>query len=105
IPSTVWLTSVTATTNGTATATTTADPLTPAGVGTLSFQGGATKYAEVAGWLDAIDRIVALDGGTLAAITLKDSADATSKDGPVTYSNGIVVTPQALSHRFDRKDS
>ena len=78
-----------------------ADPFQPAGaLGSVAVQGISGTYPKVAAWLDAIDKIAGLDVSTL------DSASRGSEtDTSVTFSSGITVTDEALSHRYDRKAS
>ena len=62
------------------------------------------------GLLDLVAQLVqatleGLDGGTLGATTLDQQSGGTSTkpDGPVTFSTKVVITSDALSHRYDRK--
>jgi hypothetical protein len=51
--------------------------------------------------MDALDKIAGLDVSTLENATRATDPE----DTDVTFSSGITVTDEALSHRFDRKAS
>ena len=79
----------------------TADPFLPAGaLGAVSVQGISGTYPKVAAWMDALDRIAGLD-----VSTLESAARGSGTDTAITFSSGITVTHEALSHRYDRKAS
>jgi len=79
------------------------DPLAPAGIGSLKIDGTASCYDDVAGWLESLDRIAGIKGTELNSATgIKCSGD-TTEDGNVTFSGTSTLTPDALSHRYDRK--
>jgi Tfp pilus assembly protein PilN len=85
-----------------ATQSATADPFLPAGaLGTVTVTGISGTYPKVAAWMDALDKIAGLDVSTLANATRATDPE----DTDVTFSSGITVTDEALSHRFDRKAS
>jgi Tfp pilus assembly protein PilN len=77
-----------------------ADPLTPSGLGTVTFAGAGDRFPDVATWLDSVATIAGLDGSTLTSAT---RAAGGSQDGPVTFSSKIVIAETALSHRYDGK--
>jgi hypothetical protein len=86
----------------------TPDPLTPAGIGHVDFTGKATRFPDVAAWLEAAATLHGLDGSTLQTATRGDSTSGSSSGtgsttGPVTFTSTIQVTSTALSHRYDRK--
>lgn len=95
-PDTVSLTtvSVALSTNG---ATASADPLTPTGIGTVTFAGSGKRFPDVAAWLESVASVHGLDGSSL------QSATRSADDGTVTFASKIVVDDSALSHRFDGK--
>jgi Tfp pilus assembly protein PilN len=81
-----------------AAAAATADPFLPAGaLGTVSVTGISGTYPRVAAWMDALDKIAGLEVSTLENVT--------HTTDEITFSSGITVTDEALSHRFDRKAS
>lgn len=111
-PSSVALGSVSISINAGTGATTGADPLTPGGLGDVTFTGTAARFPDVATWLTQVAEVHGLDasrlqnatreGGTAAPGTsggTSDSGTATK----VTFSTRVVVTSNALSHRYDRK--
>ena len=83
-----------------ASASTTADPfLPPRALGTATITGISGTYPKVAAWMDALDKIAGLD-----VSSLNNATRGTDPEHPdITFSSGITVTDQALSHRFDRK--
>jgi hypothetical protein len=78
-----------------------ADPLTPAGIGTVTFTGVGDRFPDVATWLESVATITGLDGSTLQSATRV--AGGAGGDDPVTFSSKIVVSDAALSHRYDGK--
>ena len=95
----VWLTSLTASVAGPQAGS---DPLAPAGLGTLKIDGQATGYDDVAAWMEALDRIAGIKGSELNSATrATTSGDSTS--GPITFAGTSTITPDALSHRYDRR--
>ena len=81
-----------------------ADPLTPAGLGHVTFSGKAQHFPDVAAWLEAVGSVHGLDGSTLQTATRGAGGDggATSGSG-ITFTSTIQVTSKALTHRYDRK--
>ncbi len=107
IPSTVWLSNISVSVTATSSTSTlpSANPLAPTGIGDVTFEGGAIRYPDVATWLESLDKVKGFDGVSLGDTTI-DEASARArgtKDGPVKFANKVVVTEDALSHRFDRK--
>ena len=82
-------------------ATTTNDPLVPAGLGTVTFTGTAEHVPDVAAWLDAVAHIRGLDGSTLQSVTREDASGGTA--GTLNFTTTVSVTSKALTHRYDRK--
>jgi Tfp pilus assembly protein PilN len=82
------------------------DPLTPAGIGQVSFTGKATRFPDVAAWLEAVATLHGLDGSTLQTAT-RGNPDGTSSTvtsgAPISFTSTIQVTSTALTHRYDRK--
>lgn len=70
--------------------------LSVAGPGTMTIQGTAEKYSQVAAWLEASDKV---DG--FASPKLTDAADSGEI---VTFSSTAVITTDALSGRYNKKD-
>jgi hypothetical protein len=80
------------------------DPLTPSGIGHVSFSGKASHFPDIAGWLDAVGTVHGLDGSTLQTATRGEAdAPATTSGGPITFTSTVQVTSKALTHRYDRK--
>ena len=75
--------------------------LRPTGLGTVKVSGDAGRYSDVAAWLDASARVNGLTGTTLQSAVRGDTGGGPGKK--VTYSGGAVISPAALSHRYDRK--
>jgi len=94
----VSLDAATAATTAAAAAPANADPLTPPGIGSVSFSGEAAHFPDVAAWLESVATLHGLDGSTLQSATR-----ATGSGGLVSFSSTIKVTSKALTHRFDRK--
>ena len=82
-------------------ATTSKDPLVPAGLGTVTFTGTAEHVPDVAAWLDAVAHIHGVDGSTLQTITRGDAPGG--KGGGLNFTTTVQVTSKALTHRYDRK--
>jgi Tfp pilus assembly protein PilN len=71
------------------------DPLGSHAVGTLTLGGTAEKYQQVAGWLEALEKLTGISSAALSEAT-----EAEGEDG-VTFSSTAVIDTDALSHRFD----
>jgi Tfp pilus assembly protein PilN len=107
-PSRVWLTSLTATVpmpGAASTATTTTDPLTVTGAGTLVVTGKAPAFSDVAAWLDAVNTVDGLTASVLDTAVLDGDLDTPRAESFVTFTSRITVTDAAYTHRFDRKAS
>jgi Tfp pilus assembly protein PilN len=78
------------------------DPLTPAGLGHVTFSGKAQHFPDVAAWLEAVGSVHGLDGSTLQTAT-RGSGGGTSSSNAITFTSTIQVTSKALTHRYDRK--
>jgi Tfp pilus assembly protein PilN len=95
--------------------------LTPAGLGTVTLQGTALKFPDVAAWLEAVDRVHGLAGSGLSSAVREGGGTGSSGTGPsgtgssgtgshgtgalsgITFNGTAVIVPAALSHRYDRK--
>jgi Tfp pilus assembly protein PilN len=96
LPVGVRLTGITLTMNSaTAAAAPSADPLSPAGVGTITVVGTADQYSEVSSWLESLDKITGFSSASLT--------NATKAVPKITFSSGAVVSSDALSGRYDKK--
>jgi len=115
LPSQVWLTKVTGSVSpsygvgaaaaaGPASAAG-ADPLSPAGLGEMTFEGKSIRYPDVATWLDALEGIRGVDGATLEQATQAKSKPGEEELPPVEFSGNASFTDDALSHspRYARK--
>jgi hypothetical protein len=105
-PKGVSLESLEMTLDDSGTPTAVADPLTPAGLGHVTFTGKAQHFPDVATWLEAVGSVHGLDGSTLQTAT-RGTAGGGSGDGTaggaITFTSSIQVTSKALTHRYDRK--
>jgi Tfp pilus assembly protein PilN len=101
-PSNVWLTTmnITLAAPTSSGAASSANPLLPTGIGTVTITGTAAGYPDVAAWLDAIVRVHGLDASTLQTVTRSATTGST---GQLSFTSQIVLVPSALSHRYDRK--
>jgi type IV pilus assembly protein PilN len=72
--------------------------LTPTGIGTLQLNGDAPDYQSVASWLESVVTVRGLAGAQLS------TAAKNATDGTVSYTESVVITPDALSHRYDETD-
>jgi Tfp pilus assembly protein PilN len=79
-----------------------ADPLTPPGIGDVTFAGKATTFPTVARWLEAVAKVRGFDGSTLRTAT---RAEGEGEAAALTWTSSIRVTSDALSHRYDLKGS
>ena len=106
-PSEVWLGNLTATVAGTAGTPAAAapvagsNPLATPGIGTITFTGTALAHSDVASWLDVLDGTPGFADGYFTNSTRSeiDGQDV------VEFTSNVVVTGDALSHRYDRKAS
>lgn len=102
-PNSVALGSVSISMNASTAATAGADPLTPGGLGDVTFTGTASRFPDVATWLTQVAEVHGLDASRLQSATREGDATAPSSADKVTFSTRVVVTSNALSHRYDRK--
>lgn len=73
------------------------DPLAPVGVGTINVTGAASTFPVVAAWLEGLDQVSGVEGTAISSAT-------STKDKPtVDFNSSGSITPEALSHRYDRK--
>jgi Tfp pilus assembly protein PilN len=82
------------------------DPLTPTGLGQVTFTGKAQHFPDVAAWLEAVGRVHGLDGATLQTATRATNGGpggGTAGGDAITFTSTIQVTSKALTHRYDRK--
>jgi Tfp pilus assembly protein PilN len=98
-PANVSLQTLTIALNGETDAAASSDALTPSGIGTVTIVGTAATINDVAAWMDAVVRVHGIDASTLKSAT----RDTGSTSSQVSFSATVVVTSQALSHRFDVK--
>ena len=91
---------ITASTPGAVAAAVT-NPLSVAGIGTVTLSGNATEYSQVSTWLEGLNKIKGLQASSLSNATNTGTSPTTQ--GPVTYTVGSVVTSDALSGRYDTK--
>ncbi len=108
LPAGAWLVSVqtaldttaaTAAAGATTTGATTAGTAA-AGIGSVTISAKSTSYDDVAAYLDALDRLPGVWGAYLTT----SSSDDSQGTAVVSFSVTAVVTPDALSHRFDSTD-
>jgi Tfp pilus assembly protein PilN len=86
--------------SGAAAAAPDTNPLAPAnGVGAITLDGISGEYPQISRWLLGLDDVAGLDVSTLANAATKEDRSG------ITFSSGITVTDEALSHRYDRKAS
>jgi hypothetical protein len=64
--------------------------------------GEASRFTDVAAWLDASARVNGLVSSRLQSATRSGDGRSGSAER-VTYSGSAVVSSAALSHRYDRK--
>lgn len=105
-PKNVWMRDLTVTMAGTPaagapTAGAVTDPLVTPGVGTVTFNGTGRVHSDVAAWLDVLGSTAGYGSPTVSQSTRTDI------DGTVVvdFTTQVVVTPEALSHLYDRKAS
>ncbi len=103
-PKDVWLRDLTMAVAGTDTTGAEAsnpDPLATAGIGTIDLSGTSLQHPDVAAWLDVL-------AGTegFADATFSSSQRTTIEETVVVdFTSRVVLTSDALSHRYDRKAS
>jgi Tfp pilus assembly protein PilN len=83
------------------------DPLTPSGLGHVTFTGTAEHFPDVAAWLEAVASLHGLDGSTLQTASRGPAGGGTSGGtaggNGITFTSTVQVTGKALTHRYDRK--
>ena len=103
-PQEVWIDTLTATVAGStdsAAPTQGNNPLATPGIGTVTFTGKALTHSDVASWLDVLD---STEGFADSAYSSSARTNIAGQD-VVEFTSDVVVTGDALSHRFDRKAS
>jgi hypothetical protein len=92
-------------TDSTPESSTGADPMSPAGIGQVTFSGKASEFPDVAAWLESVAGVHGLDGSTLQTATRGGAAGGAGAggDSSVHFTSKVQVTSKALSHRYDRK--
>lgn len=101
-PENVWLGGLTATASSAAApAVPSTDPLATPGIGTISFTGSALSNQDVASWLDVLAETGGFADASMSDATRTERAGQTVVD----FTTGVVLTDDALSHRYDRKAS
>lgn len=96
-PRNVWLKNVTVTIPAAGAAPTATDALAPVGVGTVAVTGQANDFPTVASWLEGLDQVEGVDGTAIS------QAQADNDQPLVSFTSGGSITPEALSHLYDRK--
>jgi Tfp pilus assembly protein PilN len=71
------------------------------GIGTITYQGEAAGYAQVANFLDSQAKQKTLVDPYLSSVTAPTQTTASSKG--LTFASTATVTAAALSHRYDVK--
>lgn len=102
-PNQVWLDSVAVSVpalNGTAAPAAGADALAAAGIGTVTATGTAGDFPTVAAWLEGLDQVSGVDD---TRFSQAQRSNGESAPDLVTFSSTGGVTPDALSHRYDRE--
>lgn len=101
-PSTVWVTQATFTLAGGASsaAAPAADALTPTSIGTVTLSGEASGLPALASWIESLDALTPVDGAGVTNAQEKPDEGQTPK-GQLTFGAGAVLSPGALSHRYD----
>jgi hypothetical protein len=101
-PKDLWLRDLTVTVNpATPAGAAPVDPVTTPGIGTVVFNGTGLEHPVTAEWLDVLGAVPGFADPAYTAST------RTEVDGRVVVDNtvSVVVTGDALSHRYDRKAS
>jgi Tfp pilus assembly protein PilN len=103
-PAGVSLESVAATLSPTvpgAPAATTTVPLKPAGIGDIAVEGSANSFDRVSDWLDNLGEVSGLDSSTLSNASREAGTGGGKPE--VSFSTGVTMTGDALSHRYEQK--
>jgi Tfp pilus assembly protein PilN len=93
-PSGIRMNKLTVTMNSSTTPAAAKDPLTPAGQGTVALEGTADHYADIASWLEALNKITGFSAATLI--------NAAKDKETINYSLSAVVDSDALSGRYTK---
>jgi Tfp pilus assembly protein PilN len=101
LPNSVTVDSFTITISDVPVAGGTAAPLTSPGIGTVSVEGKASRFAGVSSWMEALEGLPGTNATTLTTAA-RDGGEA-KDDEPVVFTSGATVTQKALSRRFERK--
>ncbi|GAB4067624.1 hypothetical protein GCM10028777_24180 [Angustibacter speluncae] len=101
-PENVWVKDLTVTA-APASATAVPDPtgLVTPGIATISVSGTARSHDDVAAWLDVLDATPGFADATYS-VAARNDIETTAL---VDFSSTVTVTEDALSHRFESKDS
>ncbi len=101
-PKNVWLDTLTMTLAGTDTTGAQAsnpDPLATSGIGTVEFTGTSLQHSDVAAWLD----VLAGTHGFVDPTFSTTQRTAIEETAVVDFTTRVVVSQDALSHRYDRE--
>jgi Tfp pilus assembly protein PilN len=74
------------------------DPLALPGIGQVSISGTTTDLAGVTAWLRASAGVPGVAGAVLQSATR-----VSDRSGSIGFTSSLIITSDALSHRFDRK--
>lgn len=104
-PASVWLGTLDMTMPDSDAATATnEDALTQAGLGEVIITGTADQMPEVASWLTSVSTVHGLDVSRLQSALRKEEGTSTGgTTSSISFTSAVSVTPEALSHRYDRK--
>jgi Tfp pilus assembly protein PilN len=102
-PANAQLSAVSVTMNDAAGTTPSSVPLEPAGIGQVQVIGVARYFPDVATWLESTLQVSGLGGPTLQTSVAKNVSSTTPSQ--ISFTGTVVVTPAALSHRYDREAS
>ncbi|MFN8077494.1 MAG: hypothetical protein U0Q15_19015 [Kineosporiaceae bacterium] len=78
------------------------DVLAPTAVGSVVLSGRASGMPALAGWIESLDKVTPLDGAAVGSAEVVDEPPAVAPN-MVTFGATAVLSPQALSHRYDVK--
>jgi Tfp pilus assembly protein PilN len=104
-PHSIWLTSVqftVADANAAAPAAASADPLSPTRVGSVTLGGKATGLEALAGWVEVLDNTAPMHDTVIASAQEVQTPPVVAPH-MVEFTGSTVLTPEALSHRYDAK--
>ncbi len=100
-PSNLWLSDLTISLTDAATAGTAVDPIATPGIGNIIFTGTGKEHPDTAAWLDVLGETPGLADPYYSTTSRGEIEGQVVVDSSVS----VVITPDALSHRFDRKAS